>query len=290
MKAYTGDGAYLFASYAHKDWDRIAPFIEKLQCECNVWYDEGITPGREWAAEIYKRLTGCSAFLYIVTENSLNSSNCQDEIAAARDLDKPFVNVLAENGVLPDLFRFRYGRFQHFSLYEYEPAAGAAALMEKCADILADCRNGSAEQSVPAAETDACAVPGGIVRFDDYIETIRAGKPMEFSIGAGDGPVLYDLSDAPHLLIAGAPGKGKTNFICTTVLSLLLKNSPAQLQLVLADGIGYVCRIFRMTNCARIAKRCAGNINDIKKALGVKGFYLSFAEENIHCAYPYLRR
>lgn len=60
---------------------------------------------------------------------------------------------------------------------------------------------------------------------------------MTFAIGrdtAGQ-PVISDLSDLPHLLIAGQTGSGKSVMINTLLISLLYRNSPSDLKLILVD-------------------------------------------------------
>ncbi len=47
--------------------------------------------------------------------------------------------------------------------------------------------------------------------------------------------VAYDLAKAPHLLVAGATGSGKSVLINTLLASLLYRNSPSELKLILVD-------------------------------------------------------
>ena len=48
-------------------------------------------------------------------------------------------------------------------------------------------------------------------------------------------PLYADLAKMPHLLVAGSTGTGKTIFLNSLLLSLLYKNSPATLRLILVD-------------------------------------------------------
>lgn len=48
-------------------------------------------------------------------------------------------------------------------------------------------------------------------------------------------PVYADLARMPHLLVAGSTGTGKTIFLNSLILSLLYKNSPEILRLILID-------------------------------------------------------
>lgn len=61
--------------------------------------------------------------------------------------------------------------------------------------------------------------------------------PISFVIGrdiAGQ-PVVGDLAKMPHLLIAGQTGSGKSVMINTFLTSLLYRNSPSDLKLILVD-------------------------------------------------------
>ena len=120
VKAYLGSDPYIFISYAHRDKDRVLPFIAALQQYYNVWFDEGIHYGEEWEDEIIMHLKGCEIFVYMITPASLESSNCKDEIRTARDLNKKFINIMVDSETeLTDVFKFRYGGYQMCLLYTF---------------------------------------------------------------------------------------------------------------------------------------------------------------------------
>ena len=132
--AYSGNNPYIFVSYAHKNAGLVMPFISALQEKYNVWFDEGIHYGEEWEEEITQKLIGCHLFLYMITEDSLRSTNCQDEIHYARNNGKPFVNVVLTRDVkMDEKFKLRYGRFQVCKLYTFDtPQAAIIDLARKC--------------------------------------------------------------------------------------------------------------------------------------------------------------
>ncbi|MCM1194308.1 MAG: toll/interleukin-1 receptor domain-containing protein [Firmicutes bacterium] len=98
MKAYNGLYPYAFMSYSHKDEDRIAPLIDKLQSVgCNIWYDEGILPADEWAETVAKKLSGATLFFLILSANSIASQNVKREIYYAVSNNIPILTFYLEN-------------------------------------------------------------------------------------------------------------------------------------------------------------------------------------------------
>jgi S-DNA-T family DNA segregation ATPase FtsK/SpoIIIE len=61
--------------------------------------------------------------------------------------------------------------------------------------------------------------------------------PLSFTIGRdiAGSPILADLAQMPHLLVAGQTGSGKSVMINSILTSLLYRNSPADLKLILVD-------------------------------------------------------
>lgn len=65
----------------------------------------------------------------------------------------------------------------------------------------------------------------------------NASEPLSFAVGrdiAGDA-VVGELNKMPHLLIAGQTGSGKSVMINTLLSSLLYRNSPSDMRLILVD-------------------------------------------------------
>lgn len=59
--------------------------------------------------------------------------------------------------------------------------------------------------------------------------TVAAGMNVE------GGPLVFDLAETPHLLIAGTTGSGKSVFIDDILLSIIYKSSPDDVRFLLID-------------------------------------------------------
>ncbi len=92
----------------------------------------------------------------------------------------------------------------------------------------------------PAVGIEVPNKESSIVYFRDLIETedFRSDKyRIAFAIGkdiAGK-PVITDIANMPHLLIAGATGSGKSVCINTMIMSILYKYSPSDVKMIMID-------------------------------------------------------
>lgn len=99
------------------------------------------------------------------------------------------------------------------------------------------------EAPIPGKSLVGIEVPNkkaAIVRLKDILagkELAQMKSKLTFVLGRDvSGEVVgYDLRKAPHMLIAGATGSGKSVMINTLLVSLLYRNSPSELKLILVD-------------------------------------------------------
>ena len=97
VPAYEGNKPYIFVSYAHKDSDFVQPIIAELfEKKYRVWYDEGIAPGSEWPKNIADHLNNCEGVIAFVSEASINSKNCENEVVRATE--KQFIRQFSVDG------------------------------------------------------------------------------------------------------------------------------------------------------------------------------------------------
>lgn len=88
----------------------------------------------------------------------------------------------------------------------------------------------------------ASSVPSH-VRYDEMIaqRPASAGQlAIPVGMGSGGRVIWRPLDDMPHLLVAGSTGGGKSNFLRQMIATLLVKNSPAQMQIAVIDMKGGV--------------------------------------------------
>lgn len=65
----------------------------------------------------------------------------------------------------------------------------------------------------------------------------NATSPLLLALGrdVSGAPVYTDVTEGPHILVAGATGTGKTIFLNSLILSLLYKYTPDQMRLIMVD-------------------------------------------------------
>ncbi|UCH14482.1 MAG: DNA translocase FtsK 4TM domain-containing protein [Bacteroidales bacterium] len=86
--------------------------------------------------------------------------------------------------------------------------------------------------------------------------TIALGKTIS------NETYVFDLTKMPHLLVAGATGQGKSVGLNTVIASLLFKNHPSKLKLVLIDP-----KKVELTLYSRIEKHYLAKVPDIEDAI-----------------------
>ena len=99
------------------------------------------------------------------------------------------------------------------------------------------------EAPIPGKSLVGIEVPNSsraIVRLKNLFEDQafkNSAAPLLFSLGRDVAgiPAFADLARMPHLLVAGATGTGKTICLNSILLSLLYRNSPETMRLVMVD-------------------------------------------------------
>ncbi len=98
------------------------------------------------------------------------------------------------------------------------------------------------EAPIPGKSLVGIEVPNEnreMIRIRDLLDNAFRKHDSDLTLAVGkdvSGVSVYsDMAKMPHLLVAGATGAGKTIFLNTLILSLIYKNSPEDLRLILVD-------------------------------------------------------
>jgi S-DNA-T family DNA segregation ATPase FtsK/SpoIIIE len=153
-------------------------------------------------------------------------------------------SVLEDFGVKGQIVKVRPGPV--VTLYELEPAPGTkTSRVVALADDIA--------RSMSAVAVRIAVIPGRSVigielpnahRETVYFREMLATDEFEKSDGKltlalgkdiGGAPILADLARMPHLLIAGTTGSGKSVAVNTMIMSLLYRNTPADVRFIMID-------------------------------------------------------
>lgn len=171
-------------------------------------------------------------------KNSIDEAELDDKI---RDL----IAKLAHFKIDGDVVRTYAGPV--VSTFEFKPAANikVSKIMNLQDDLAMALRAETIRIQAPIPGKDVV----GIEIPNKKVETIylreilesklfkEASSPLTIVLGKDivGKPFITDLKKLPHLLIAGTTGSGKSVGINAMILSLLYKNSPDQLKLVMID-------------------------------------------------------
>ena len=153
-------------------------------------------------------------------------------------------NILGDFGVRGDMIGYKPGPI--VTLYEFKPQAGikASRIIGLSDDIARTMMVSSVRiATISGRDTLGIEVPNQereIVCFRRLIESqeynsTSAKIPMILGCNIFGKPIVADLTDMPHLLIAGTTGSGKSVGINGMILSMLYKLSPEECKLIMID-------------------------------------------------------
>lgn len=162
-----------------------------------------------------------------------------------QDMSQMLVQKLADFGVKVEVTAVAPGPV--ITRFEIQPAPGVKA--SKISGLARDLARSMAMVAVRVVEV----IPGKSVmgievpnenRAMVCISEVLASKeydksksPLTIALGhdIGGNPIVTDLAKAPHMLVAGTTGSGKSVGVNAMLLSLLFKATPEELRLILVD-------------------------------------------------------
>ncbi len=131
--------------------------------------------------------------------------------------------------------------------FEFEPAPGTkvskiVGLSEDLARLL-QTASVRIVAPIPGRNTIGFEIPNHdrrMIGFADLVESSvfnsdKYALPIAMGVDIFGHPIIQDLADMPHLLVAGSTGAGKSVFTNTLIASLIAKHSAKDLRLILID-------------------------------------------------------
>ena len=89
--------ARIFISYSRSDRpfiDQFVPLIRRVYGNDSLWYDDDIHGGSNWWRMILTEIGKCDLFIYLISNESLESPYCQAELCEALRLKKQILPVI----------------------------------------------------------------------------------------------------------------------------------------------------------------------------------------------------
>ncbi len=142
---------------------------------------------------------------------------------------------------------------------------------------------------IPGKTTVGIEVPNdhrNMVRLGDVIAGVQdkfrgCRIPLFLGKDAKGVPLIFDLADMPHLLMAGRTGTGKSVCLNSMILSILMTRRPDEVKLILIDP-----KKVELSQYKRVPHLMHPVVVDMKKAESL----LAWACEKMDERYEYLRR
>jgi S-DNA-T family DNA segregation ATPase FtsK/SpoIIIE len=142
---------------------------------------------------------------------------------------------------------------------------------------------------IPNKTTVGIEVPNdhrNVVRLGEVMAGISERSkecriPLFLGKDAKGHPLIFDLADMPHLLMAGRTGTGKSVCLNAMILSILMTKRPDEVKLILIDP-----KKVELSQYKRIPHLMHPVVTDMKKAESI----LAWACEKMDERYEFLRR
>jgi len=142
---------------------------------------------------------------------------------------------------------------------------------------------------IPGKTTVGIEVPNerrGIVKLGEVANAVEANRtkyriPLYLGKDVKGAPLVFDLADMPHLLIAGRTGTGKSVCLNAMILSILMTKRPDEVKMILIDP-----KMVELSQFKKIPHLMHPVVTDMKKAESL----LAWACDQMDERYGYLAR
>lgn len=135
---------------------------------------------------------------------------------------------------------------------------------------------------IPGKNTVGIEVPNehrATVRLKEVIQTsgrkiAKTKIPLFFGKDTEGRPLVYDLADMPHLLIAGRTGTGKSVCMNAIILSILMTRKPNEVRMIMIDP-----KMLELSEYGKIPHLMHPVVKDMKKAEAILAWAVDKMEE-----------
>ena len=178
-------------------------------------------------------------------EKNLNAwKNKKNENIEDRKNSGLLEKILSDFGIEGKIKRISCGPV--VTLNEFEPAAGVrVSQIVNLSDDIARYTSSVSTRiaTIPGKNTVGIEIPNSKrehvflseIISDEKFKKKEFNLPIALGKSISGSPIVSDLTDMPHLLVAGTTGSGKSVCINSIILSLLYKHSPETCNLILID-------------------------------------------------------
>ena len=195
---------------------------------------------------LYLKNTGEYSFpdINLLTTSAKKNAHIEINKEKIKEQASLLQNILNEFGIQGEIVDVTSGPV--VTLYELKPAPGIkASRIISLADDIA--RNMSAVSArvapVPEKNVIGIEIPNTkreVVFLGDLLSSFQYQEnnwnlPLAFGKDIAGNPIFADLTEMPHLLVAGTTGSGKSVGINSMILSLLFKLPPDKCKFILID-------------------------------------------------------
>lgn len=185
---YNGSGKYIFFSYCHSDAPRVMPIIAAMnKLGYRIWFDRGIQPGTDWPDVIAEHLEKSSVFIACISEASLRSHNCRNELNYAILKGKQFIGVILEPVRLTPGMEMQMATYQAIYCQNYSSFGEFFAKLTS-APCLAECREEQQTAAAPVRDPRVKAAAPQPVRTPQQ----KAAAPVRNPQAKAAAPQAYN--------------------------------------------------------------------------------------------------
>jgi S-DNA-T family DNA segregation ATPase FtsK/SpoIIIE len=135
---------------------------------------------------------------------------------------------------------------------------------------------------IPGKDTVGVEIPNehrAVVRLKEVIlnagaKLAKSKIPLFLGKDTEGRPLVYDLAEMPHLLIAGRTGTGKSVCMNAIILSMLMTRRPDEVRMIMIDP-----KMLELSEYGKIPHLMHPVVKDMKKAEAILGWAVDKMEE-----------